>query len=361
MKLDPESSERLALLRFPLIVGVVFIHAYGSVVAFDNGATAVGAAQAAPAVTFVQDLVSQGLARIAVPLFFWMSGYFFFLGFTGAWAEYRAKLRARVKTLLIPFVFWNAATLLVFAVVQALPATRGMFASATRLVRDYSGYDFCAALLGFTRFPAAYQFWFIRDLMVVVLLAPVSHLLLRFLPRLSVLVLLGLWFFDAWPVAIPSAAAVAFFHAGGWCARTGFRPAALDRIAGPVLATYAALVLLDTYGSSRGWSDALHPAGILLGVAAALALSGPLARTDRLKKGLLAAGSCSFFVFAVHEPLLTVFKKTAYLMFRPESGAAVLALYFLVPAAVIAVALAAHAVLRRLAPRLLAVVAGGRA
>ena len=360
MNLDPESSERLALLRFPLIVGVVFIHAYGAAVAFDNGATVVGAAQAAPAARFVQDLVSQGLARIAVPLFFWMSGYFFFLGFTGTWAEYRAKLRARVKTLLIPFLFWNAATLLVFAVVQALPATRGMFASATRLVRDYSGYDFCAALLGFTRFPAAYQFWFIRDLMVMVLLAPVLQLLLRYLPRISVVALLGLWFCDAWPLAIPSAAAVAFFHAGAWSARAGFRPAALDRFAVPVAAAYAVLVLLDTYGSCRDWSDALHPAGVLLGVAAALALSGPLARSDRLKKGLLAAGSCSFFVFAVHEPLLTVFKKTAYLIFRPESGAAVLALYFLVPAVVVAVALLAHAVLRRLAPRLLAVVAGGR-
>ena len=97
MKLDPASSERLALLRFPLILGVVFIHAYGSVVAFDNGATAVGAAQSAPAVTFVQDLVSQGLARVAVPLFFWMSGFFFFLDSAGTWTEYRAKLRARIK------------------------------------------------------------------------------------------------------------------------------------------------------------------------------------------------------------------------------------------------------------------------
>lgn len=361
MKLDSASSVRFAVLRFPLIVGVVFIHAYGSTVAFGNGACAVGATQPAPAVTFVQDLVSQGLARVAVPLFFWMSGFFFFLDYGGTWTEYGAKLRARVRTLLIPFLFWNSFALLVFALVQALPLTQGMFASVTRLVRDYNGYDYLSAILGFERFPAAYQFWFIRDLMVVVLLAPLSQWLLRFLPRISVLVLLGLWFFDAWPVAIPSAVAIAFFHAGAWCARIGFRPAALDRYAGPVLAAYAVLVLLDTYGLRRDWSDWLHPAGILLGMAAALVLSGPLARMERLKKGLLAAGSCSFFVYAVHEPLLTVFKKTAFLLIQPNSSPVVLLLYFAVPTAVIALALLTHAALRRLAPRLLAVVSGRRA
>ena len=361
MKLDPSSSERLALLRFPLIVGVVFIHAYGSAVAFDNGATVVGAAQDAPAAAFVQNLISQGLARVAVPLFFWMSGFFFFLDYGGTRREYGAKLRARVRTLLVPFLFWNAATLLVFGVVQALPATRGMFAAATRFVCDYRLADYLSALLGLERFPAAYQFWFIRDLMVVVLLAPVGQLLLRFVPRMSVLILMGLWFFDVWPVAIPSAAAVAFFHAGAWCARTGFRPAALDRFAVPLLAAYAAVVLMDAQGSGRDWPAAIHSTGILLGMASALVLSGPLARTRGLKKSLLAAGSCSFFVFAVHEPLLTVFKKTAFLVFRPESGAAVLVLYFAVPLAVIALALLVHGALRRLAPRLLAGIAGGRA
>ena len=79
MKLDKSSSERLDIIRFPLIVGVIFIHAYGSSVNLKNSNT--GIDQVGFITKFIQDFISDGLARISVPLFFLMSGYLFFLGF----------------------------------------------------------------------------------------------------------------------------------------------------------------------------------------------------------------------------------------------------------------------------------------
>ena len=77
--IDETSSLRLKLLRFPPIIGVVYIHAYFTAITFSHGT--IGTEDLNPATDFIRVLVSQGLARIAVPLFFLMAGYLFFANF----------------------------------------------------------------------------------------------------------------------------------------------------------------------------------------------------------------------------------------------------------------------------------------
>ena len=91
MKLTSESSQRLNILRFPLIIGVVFLHARAKEMATANASTA----PLADINTFIQVFISRGLATTAVPLFFIMSGYFFFLN--GKWGKqvYLDKLKSR--------------------------------------------------------------------------------------------------------------------------------------------------------------------------------------------------------------------------------------------------------------------------
>ena len=76
--LDSESSLRLNLLRFPLVVLVVFLHAYSSTVGFSDGE--IGVSHSMFIVDLVRNFVSRGVATIAVPVFFLMSGYLFFAG-----------------------------------------------------------------------------------------------------------------------------------------------------------------------------------------------------------------------------------------------------------------------------------------
>jgi len=62
MKLDINSSERLQLLRFPLIVGIVFIHAYSTTVGLSVGE--IGVAQTSLSSDLVRNFISQGIAGI---------------------------------------------------------------------------------------------------------------------------------------------------------------------------------------------------------------------------------------------------------------------------------------------------------
>ena len=358
MRIDKLSSERHSVLRFPLIVSVVFIHAYGTEVGLAKGAIGVGSSSYLS--DFVRNLISQGIARPAVPLFFLVSGYFFFLGFSWSIANYKKKLNSRIKTLLIPFLFWNVFTLLLFALAQYIPATQVYFSGKNDPISTFGVYDFFNAIIGIDRPPISYQFWFIRDLIVMVLLTPVVNLAIRGIPKFFLAGIFVLWFFNLWPLYMPSVVAFTFFYAGAYFASSNTSLFALDRFGIAILSSYSVILLIDTLTKGYEFNIYIHNTGVLLGVASALFLSKIIVRTDKLKRALLWAGSCSFFVFAVHEPLLTVVKKSIYKVLVPNSDAMVLALYVFIPAFVIVLSILLYVSMRFIAPRFLSVISGGR-
>ena len=90
---DSLLSKTISFLRFPLIVGVVFIHsnilvvnAQGTVMRFDKW----------PFVAFVMNLFSSVFADVCVPLFFFISGFLFFYYSDFSKEIYRSKEKKRV-------------------------------------------------------------------------------------------------------------------------------------------------------------------------------------------------------------------------------------------------------------------------
>jgi fucose 4-O-acetylase-like acetyltransferase len=94
-----ETSSRIDALRFPLILGVAFIHG-ASVLHTSQGSVDVMRTNIAW-VDFIVN-ISQYIADVSTPLFFAISGYLFFWG---GWSreKYAGKLKRRFHTLLIPF------------------------------------------------------------------------------------------------------------------------------------------------------------------------------------------------------------------------------------------------------------------
>ena len=327
--LDKDSSLRINLLRFPLIVGVVFIHAYGTTVGFSGGV--IGINKVNFVAEFVRNLVSQGLARVAVPLFFLMSGYLFFHGFNWSKESYLLKLKSRVRTLLIPFLFWNIATLILFAALQAIPATHTYFSGRFAPIASYSGFDFLNAVFGINKFPIAYQFWFIRDLMLLVLFGvPLISIMNKVAPRLFLCILLICWFMNKWPASAPSSEALLFFAVGVYLATIGRDLFSLDRFGAIVVALYLPLVVLDSLTINESFNPYLHRVGIVAGVVAALCLTKVIASSG-LKPLILWLSNVSFFLFAIHATLLTTLEKIAYRIIAPHTSFTVLSLYFAVP------------------------------
>ncbi|MFA6112628.1 MAG: acyltransferase [Sphingomonas sp.] len=346
---------RLEVLRFPLIVLIVYLHACGVTANFADGARGLADARVVEDV----QVFTGSISRIAVPLFFLMSGFLFFRGVHFSLATYRAKLQARARSLLLPFLFWNLALLALVAVAQSVPALAPLFNGQNLAVRSMSPFQMVDAVFGFTRYPIAYQFWFIRDLMILVIASPLIWAAARYLAKPTLIVLLWAWVFGRWPLLLPEGEPVLFFFVGAMVAIRGGSLFAVDRISWWIAPLFV-LGLWGFYASHQtGWMNFLLRPAIAIGVVMALKASRWLAESDRWRDRLVRLGATSFFVFAVHEPLVTIGKKVAYRTF-PMTAENLLVVYAVLPALIVAFALLAYWVLLKTMPGLLRFVTGGR-
>lgn len=105
-------SRTVNFLRLPLIIGVVMIHS--------RIGTSYIAEGVYPIYTTISHIISNILARVAVPCFFIFSGYFFFRKVDHFTTDvYREKLFKRARTVLLPIPIVESAG---YDVVSALGA-----------------------------------------------------------------------------------------------------------------------------------------------------------------------------------------------------------------------------------------------
>jgi surface polysaccharide O-acyltransferase-like enzyme len=356
MSISKLDSRRIDVLRFPLIVGVVYIHAYEAGIRFAGGVAST--VQDALFFDFVRNLLSQGVARVAVPAFFLISGYLFFLNWRTGFDFFVPKMHARIRTLFVPFLFWNVFSLLLYFAVQNLPFAKQFSAGRASIILDLGFSGLVSAILGIGRAPIAYQFWFIRDLMLLVLLAPLVGFAARRFGVWFIAALFVLRILDAWPFYSPSIEASAFFMLGAWCAVNKKGLFGFDAFAPFLIIFYIPIVVLDAVGVFGGLQPYAHRVGVLVGVAVALWLTKFLVSNDKIGSRLVSLSGCAFFVFAAHEPLLTILRKIAFKIIQPQTGTALLVLYILLPAILIFSLVVMCRILRSVAPGFMTIVTG---
>ena len=353
-----ESSTRLRLLNFPLIIGVVYIHSYSVSIKFAG--VDLGPERVNYLTDFVRILLSQGLARIAVPLFFLMSGYFFFLGFSWSWRGVGQKIAARARTLLVPYLFWTILVVVINCLGQSIPAIRAYFSGSGTMVVDLTAYDLANVVLGLTRAPEAYHFWFIRDLMLLMLLSPLIMQLLRHIALPFLGGVFFLWVTANWPLYIPDAVGVLFFSLGSYLAIRGTSLFVFDRYGKWFAFAYLPILLADVIWYEAPFNICLHRCGIVFGLVAILSGSKLILANDRLKNCLLRLSGVSFFVYAAHVPILGIVRILAFQHLPLNLPYMMLLVYLLLPLAVVAALVGVHAILGKLIPRALSFVTGGR-
>lgn len=345
-------SKRITVLRFPLIVAVVFIHAY---VVGEPVASAVSDDVFAAISRFVRNFISQGVARTAVPIFFLIAGYLFYRNFSLTRETYFSKLRSRVGTLLIPFFFWNIFTYAFFAAAQSLPQTSQYFTGSVARIAGLDPMESAAAILGIGREPISYQFWFVRDLMVAAVISPLLFSSLKRVPKTTLIASLLVWigFNDS-----PSAEGFFFFVVGAAAAVHDVDLFVLDIYGRLFAVCYLPLVLIDV-ALWNGHVTCLHMVSMTFGVVAILYASKFLAARDATAKPLIKLSGASFFVFAAHEPLLTVCRKLVAKVLLAPGPMMGLIYYVVVPALIIYILVQICWALRRVAPRVARMVGAG--
>jgi surface polysaccharide O-acyltransferase-like enzyme len=299
-------SEKLKMLSFILTVLVVFIHAYTykKITPFELFFLKDNAWE-------IEEFVSYGIARIAVPLFFIISGYLFFLNFNCTLQEIVYKLKRRSQTLLIPYLFWSLYGLLFYLSIQAIPKLGKFFTK--ELIRDYS----IPKLLN-TIFinPIPYQLWFLRDLMILVILSPVIYYLVKNLKWFVILLFSVIWFSGISLVVI-STESLLYFTVGAFFAlikpnikyqlflRYSYYIAALWGI---VIVTR--LICIKLHYITEFENMLLYKIAISIGLLSLWLLYDKLfGGKDVTLLKIAKLLPYSFFIYLFHEPLLNVVKK----------------------------------------------------
>ena len=132
--------------------------------------------------------IMETLTEVCVPAFFVLSGFLYFRN-VPARADasfFWNKTRKRVMTLLVPYLIANAVAF-------------GFYGLAHRympgMISGYFGDEWRKPLFIFWTGPVNMSLWFIRDLIIACIVAPLIYLLVRYTRIWGVLVLAGIWFF----------------------------------------------------------------------------------------------------------------------------------------------------------------------
>ncbi len=356
--LSPEKleSETISFLRFPLMVAVVFIHTI-----FPTSEIAL---EHTPLFTGVYTLCAQIVARMAVPLFFLFSGYLFFRHTdTFTFDCYKSKLVKRSRTLLVPYLFWNAAILFFYFVVQQAGLSSGRY----KPIIDYAPTEWLLAFWnmptadGSTSAPIDYPLWFLRDLMVIVLLSPIVHAVVKRLHLYVLVPVVLLWICNCETgIQGLSTTVICFFSLGAYFAlRRQHFVRIMQRLLPVALPLYIVMAIVELFSTGSSYVTYLHNTGILVGIVALVGLTARRLEQGRWKIRRRLSDS-SFFLFAYHAIPLSLLIKICLNLLHPHTEAALIALYFIIPAIIVAAGVALYALLKKYLPTITALITGGR-
>lgn len=359
--------DEINLLRFLLIVGLVCLH-YGPYPGSTLSPFRGYQPTEFPVATFVNSYVLFFFFS-AVPLLGAISGYLFFKDWEHSGAFYLKRYVSRTRSIFLPMVSWNAIVLASFALLAVVAPASPLHDVIKYDVQDMSVRDLVNALIGVTRHPVNFQFWFLRDLFLTVLCTPVLGLLIKRAPNLGLVGLFVVWLANFKLGIFFRTDVLFFFYVGGLLqVRNWPVPQIPTRYALIALLAYAVLIGARTLAPAVVPLDSdIAAAGLqvvtrllrVLGVVALWSIAPLLLRT-RAGQWMVRMSALAFFLHAIHWPL-NQFIKLAIDATLPELQEwTLLANYVGTTALTIAAATLAARLLGAVAPGLFSHLSGGR-
>ena len=164
------------LLKVILTVGIVARHASLVELAGRSGAFD----------AFTNVVVA--LTEVCVPLFFVLSGFLYFRNVPDRpdAGYFWDKTRKRVMSLLVPYLIANALAFVCYWLAHRV---------APGMLSDFFGDKWHDPLFIFWTGPVNMSLWFIRDLIIACIVAPLIYLFVRYARIWGVLALAAVWFF----------------------------------------------------------------------------------------------------------------------------------------------------------------------
>ncbi|KAF2512040.1 acyltransferase [Flavobacterium zhairuonense] len=356
--MDRYLSNKIRLISFVAILMVVYIHSYNMVTKSLSGNIVINEGYS----FFIQFFISQGLTRVAVPIFFSISGYLFFLNMKGSVSEFLIKFKKRIQTLVIPYLLWSIFAILLFYFLQSFAASKNFFTN--QLIKDYS---FSKLLHTIFLNPINYQLWFIRDLIVLVLISPIIFWSIKFSKFIIILLFFVAWMID-FNFVIFSSDSLLFFSFGAFISMQN-NSLVIARLTNKkyLLVSVAWMILVLTFSTLKynetdnvNLLNLLYKSSIICGIIAIWSLYDIILEDKEINNNkYFKITSFSFFIYAFHEPFLTILKKGLLFAFSKSDFFSLL-VYFVAPLIIILISISVGYFLSSFFPKVYRTLTGGR-
>lgn len=342
-KCNSAISKTITNIRFPLMLGVVLIH---NVLIEPTEA----AREGMRLVAFIIELLSHKIVAPCVPLFFFISGYLFFLKFGNKFGvvDYGDQLKKRVRTLLIPYIFWNLVVLGYFAFLHKFvpslinPEFNNVYQfTAVEWIRSF--WDFPGGQ------PICYQFWFLRDLMLGVIISPIIFLVMKY-GRWYLMVLLAALFIGK-STLFPYQVMLTFFSLGAGFAIHRYDFVAIaSKCVIPSVIVFMILTIVASLNLEWG-------GGGLTVITGAIVFLW-IASRFRLINGVFAESG--FFIYAFHGFPILIMSRLIVSILHPNNTIMWLGCYIGCFVTIVLLSIVLYFVLKRFLPKFTSIITGGR-
>lgn len=344
VSINKQQSESLNALKVWMILFVIFIH--------ENPTEET---------TGVLSLWMHQIVVVAVPVFFILSGFFFFKNvtinislkeFIPIWIS---KIKARIWTLLIPYILWNILPILnicagnVYSITFRGKSTVALQEYLHGLWNDGLWHIWWDKTSG--TMPYDSPLWYVRDLMIICILSPfVFYLVHRMkwtLPiSLSFIYIIGMW----QGVVGMSITTITFFSIGASFALIGRNLTKWPDKTIWIISTFT----ITSYILAR-LSDESHCESLFILLSAFFWIILFDKMSEKIKTKLSRMSEGVFFILALHNTcMLAIVGKTLKGIMLEEVG------YFVAPILTASICLSLYFILKALFPRVMKVICGNR-
>lgn len=373
------TSDTISILRFPLTVGVVFIHfslskglnIHGTFYGLNNPDW----------FFFVTNFISEVLSKLCVPSFFFISGFLFFREAYFNKDLYIQKLSTRIRSLFIPFILWNIIGAAFILCKSTIPFVSNYYPPIEirfSFIRLFSTFFNNSNNSGLLVYPADFPppmdicpinipLWYIRELMIMILLSPAIFWISKKGSKLSIIIIGLIWY--TIPLLLPQARyipmllqALFFFSWGAFynINKINFINTFLKhkRI---ICTLYLIIAITDAFTKEFTYSHYIHTFGLLFGIPFLFIIASYLSERSLIRQKQILIESC-FFIYAFHSLFMNDAAKFTFKLFHISDCNPYiwLVFYLSVPIITTGICISLYSILRSITPSFCSLLIGNR-
>lgn len=362
--ISEETSKRITSLRYLLAVLVAFIHNNYTAQKLlesvgENGGTPLFCPNLFT--ESVQFIISYGLGACTFPLFFLFAAYLQAM----KQDRYSVLLKKRVKSLIIPYCIWIGIYLIyqIFGKLIISKIMPSVLVHPNNVVSSWGGLDWIHYIFGYGKTNnnplAAGQFWFLRDLIILVFISPILKLFVNKAP-VSYFIIICILYFSGIPVLFVQTEALFFYSLGLFWGLLDFELFDfVDRITWVESILLFVFVLLGI--KTFQYNPFILKITALASAIILLKFSKNIIHRQKVFQASEYLANYSFFLYAIHMPALLLLLQTLWLHFLPmKSPFFCLFEYFGVTFLTIIIGTSIGILIRKICPPLFSILNGGR-